>query len=258
MGLSRRGFVLGAVATPFVASIPRAAWTQAPPYRFLSPHQAAVVEAATARLIPGPTDDLLELGHPGAREANVVGYVDALLAAFDTDPPRIYAGGPFSGRHGGDGNDFLEFVPLSPLQDRYWRTTVADFQRQYAAGVVQLDGAAGGDFAAAPALTQDLVLTADGTGFRDLLFDHAIQGWLAAPEYGGNEGASGWAEVRFPGDVCPDGYTALQVSRGDGFDPIDPTGLVSTVLDQLRALLDDLGLDGLGLDGLGLGGGATD
>ena len=42
-------------------------------YRFLTPHQAAVLDAATRRLIPGPTDHPLEIGHPGAAEANVVG-----------------------------------------------------------------------------------------------------------------------------------------------------------------------------------------
>ena len=40
---------------------------------FFTEHQAAVVEAATARIAPGPTDDPAEAGHPGAREAGVTG-----------------------------------------------------------------------------------------------------------------------------------------------------------------------------------------
>ena len=48
---------------------------------FFTAHQAAVVEAATARIAPGPRDDPAEAGHPGAREAGVTGYIDALLAA---------------------------------------------------------------------------------------------------------------------------------------------------------------------------------
>ena len=41
----------------------------APGWRFFDDHEAKVVEEATARLIPGPGDDPLEAGHPGAREA---------------------------------------------------------------------------------------------------------------------------------------------------------------------------------------------
>jgi hypothetical protein len=220
--------------------LPRTAWA-APgqPLRFLTAHQGAVVEAATARLIPGPTDDLLELGHPGAREAGVVGYIDALLSAFDTDPPRIYAGGPFSGRHGGAHDDFADFQRLSALQEHHWRGVVTQLRSQYVAGVAALDAAAGGSYAAADVLTQDLTLTADATGFRDILFDHAIEGWLSSPEYGGNRGQVGWVEVHFAGDVCPTGYTDDEVSRSDGLDIIDPTGIAAQLLirlqEQLRA-----------------------
>jgi hypothetical protein len=236
--LSRRGFVVGALATPLVAVLPRASWA-APgqPLRFLNAHQGAVVEAATARLIPGPTDDLLEIGHPGAREAGVVGYIDALLSAFDTDPPRIYAGGPFSGRHGGDHDDFADFQRLSTLQEHYWRGAIADLRTQYVAGVAALDAAASGDFAAADPLTQDLMLTADATGFRDVLFGHAIEGWLSSPEYGGNKGQLGWVEVHFKGDVCPTGYTDDEVRRSDGLDVIDPTGIVAQLLLHLEGKL---------------------
>jgi hypothetical protein len=236
--LSRRGFVVGALAAHLAAVLPRAAWA-APgaPLRFLSAHQGAVVVAATARLIPGPTDDLLELGHPGAREAHVVGFIDGLLSAFDTDPPRIFAGGPFSGRHGGTHDDFADFAPLSRLQDTWWRREIARLQDVYRAGIAALDAAAGGDYAAADAVTQDLALANDGSGFRDVLFDHAIQGWLASPEYGGNQGQVGWVEIRFPGDIAPKGYTADEVSRSDGLDLIDPTGVVSGLLDQLKDVL---------------------
>lgn len=238
MELSRRGFVVGALAAPLSAVLPRAAWA-APgqPLKFLTAHQGAVVEAATARLIPGPTDDLLELGHPGAREAGVVGYIDALLSAFDTDPPRIFAGGPFSGRHGGGHDDFADFQRLSALQEHHWRAVVTALRGQYRAGVAALDAAANGDYAAADPLTQDLTLAADATGFRDVLFDHAIEGWLSSPEYGGNTGQVGWVEVRFAGDVCPTGYTDDEVSRSDGLDLIDPTGVVAQLLAQVQGQL---------------------
>src|SRR2546421_599553 len=62
---------------------------------WLGDDEYRVVQAACARMIP--SDD-----GPGATEAGVVDYIDGLLGAFELDPPRIWAGGPFSGRHGGD------------------------------------------------------------------------------------------------------------------------------------------------------------
>jgi hypothetical protein len=237
--LSRRGFVIGAVAAPVAAAmIPRGAWAAGQPMRWFNAHQELVVVAATARMIPGPKDDLRELGHPGAREAGVVNYIDALLSAFEVDPPRIYAGGPFSGRHGGGTDDFSHYVPLSPIQDRYWRAEVARLQKVYEAGITALDAAAGGDFAHQNPVTQDLILTGDQSGFRDVLFDHAIEGWLANPEYGGNDDLSGWVEVAFAGDVCPEGFTPDQVSQGDGLDIVDPTGVVTALIGHLRVMLD--------------------
>jgi hypothetical protein len=239
--LTRRGFIAGAVATPVARSLPRipaALWAPGTPLRHFTAHQGAVVEAATARLIPGPTDDLLEIGHPGAREANVVGYIDTLLASFDSDPPTIYGGGPFSGRAGGATDDFAAFQRLSPIQDRYWRAEVSALQATYANGIGALDAAADADFSAASALVQDTVLAADTSGFRDVLFDHAIEGWLAAPEYGGNRGQTGWAEVRFRGDTCPTGYTPAEVSQSDGLDPVDPTGVVAQLVALLGTVLD--------------------
>ena len=41
-----------------------------------------MVEDATARIAPGPRDDPAEEGHPGAREADVTGYIDAMLGAL--------------------------------------------------------------------------------------------------------------------------------------------------------------------------------
>lgn len=239
MELSRRGFLIGAAASGVAtAVIPRAVWASGQPLRFFNAHQASVVVEATARLIPGPHDDLRELGHPGAREAGVVNYIDALLSAYDSDPPRIYAGGPSSGRHGGGVDDFAHFVPLSPIQDRFWRAEITRLQGVYRAGIAALDAAAKGDFVHAGPVVKDLVLTSDKTGFRDVLFDHAIEGWLSVPEYGGNDDLSGWVEIGFTGDVIPEGFTADQVSKRDGLDLIDPTGIVTKLLGHLRVVLD--------------------
>ena len=58
--------------------------------RFLTPHEHAALQAAADVLIP-PVDE-----HPGGAALGVADYVDGLLAAFDSDPPRIWAGGPVS------------------------------------------------------------------------------------------------------------------------------------------------------------------
>ena len=95
-----------------------------PPRRFafFTAHQAAVVREATARIIPGPTDDPLEVGHPGAREANVVRFVDVLLSALDHHPEHLYGGGPF-------GAAANQFVSLSTQQRRGWETRIAKLKK---------------------------------------------------------------------------------------------------------------------------------
>src|SRR5947207_15476698 len=118
---------------------------------FFTHYEYAVVDAACAMLIP--TDD-----DPGATEARVVDYIDGLLGAFSFDPPRIWAGGPFSGRHGG-AHGFVRFHRLTPLDELAWRTRiegsrgrpereingpVVGLQERYRAGVAAL----GPDFAA--------------------------------------------------------------------------------------------------------------
>lgn len=190
-------------------------------FEFFDRHQAAVVEEATARIIPGPEDDPLEAGHPGAREANVVRYIDLMLSAFAVDPPRIHAGGPWSDRSGGAKNHMKRFVELSPMQEKLWRDRIARLQKQYVAGIAALDRAAGGDFADAPRDEQDQILADPDTApFLEVLFVHAIEGTYSIPEYGGNADLAGWKEIRYPGDSQPRGYTPEEVGERDDPDPI--------------------------------------
>jgi len=182
---------------------------------WLTPQQYGVVEAACERLIPAAD------AHPGARALGVADYIDGLLGAFAVDPPRIWAGGPFSGRAGGEAA-FDRFLPLSPLEDRAWRTRiegsrgiperefngpVTGWQERYVEGIAAL----GADYAALPAEEQDARLDAVPE-FKALLYQHACEGAYAAPEYGGNRDAAAWQAVQFPGDVQPRGYTDEEVS----------------------------------------------
>jgi Gluconate 2-dehydrogenase subunit 3 len=187
-----------------------------PPY--LDPDSFAAIEAACARLIPAHG------GHPGATELGVADYIDGLLGAFLVDPPRIYAGGPFSGRFGGDAR-FDRFEPLGRLEELAWRTRiegsrgvsereingpVLGYQQLYQAGIAAL----GPDFVTVEPDEQDRRLDAVPE-FKQLLYEHACEGAYGAPEYGGNRDGLGWVTISFPGDVQPRGYTDLEVSGRD-------------------------------------------
>jgi hypothetical protein len=204
-------------------------------FRAFTPHQAAVVEAATARLVPGPSDDPAEAGHPGAREAGVVHYIDAVLGALHHQPPRIYAGGPFSNRGGAKHDDLHRFLDVSPAVREHWRARLADLQAAYSSGIAALDAASGGDFAEAMSAWQDQALTQNPLGFTDVLFQHTIEAMYGIPEYQGNRDLVGWHEIRFRGDTQPRGYTDAEVQRSDGPDRFEPAGVTAKVLTLLTA-----------------------
>jgi gluconate 2-dehydrogenase subunit 3-like protein len=185
---------------------------------FFDPESYATVEAACERLIPAAE------GHPGATALGVADYIDGLLGAFAVDPPRIWAGGPFSGRHGGRGS-FARFLRLSRLEELAWRTRiegsqgiaerelngpVTGWQQEYRDGIAAL----GPDFAALTADDQDARLDA-APGFKQLLYGHACEGAYGPPEYGGNRDLAGWEAIGFPGDVQPRGYTDEEVTGRD-------------------------------------------
>jgi hypothetical protein len=253
--ISRRRFLLGASLLPVAAAVPprlvewlgaSSAAAAAGKFAFFDDHQASVVREATARLIPGPGDDVSELGHPGAREANVVGFIDTMLGAFSFATPKIHAGGPWSNRNSSPtSSDFMaSFVPLTRVQTMAWKKRLTSFQQEYVAGVDRYDSAAraagSSDFASAPPPTQDSILIQDTSGFRDLLFTHAIEGMYAVPEYGGNAGTPpvGWQDVKFRGDTQPVGWSPDQVSNSDGPDPVvldAPTQSIADNFDRVVA-----------------------
>ena len=182
---------------------------------FLTDDECAVLAAAADRLIP-------PLGaHPGGAALGVVEYVDRLLAAFSFDPPLIFAGGPFSGRFGGEAS-FGRFLPLSPREELAWRTRiegsqdrperefngpVRGWQQIYREGIVAL----GPDFCDVDGEEQDRRLGAQRE-LRNVFYAHACEGAYGAPEYGGNPELDGWRAIDFPGDVQPRGYTDEEVT----------------------------------------------
>lgn len=167
---------------------------------FLSAAQQATLGAAVARLVPasGP-------GDWSAADLGVVDYIDNLLSGFGRDPATggIYPGGPYRGPSSGGGG-FSQFRPLTAAKTLGWRRQVFTWQDLYTSGLAGLDEAAGGDFAAAPGVEQDLILHAldeEASPFFGALFNHTMEGTYAHPVYGGNRGYVSWQWLGFAGDV---------------------------------------------------------
>ena len=235
----RRRTLIAAAAAAAVLAADGCTTPPARALRFFTAHQAAVVQDATARIAPGPRDDPAEKGHPGAREADVTGYIDTMLGALTASdsPPPIFAGGPWSNRHTFGPDLMAHFTRLDPVARIAWRKRLTTWQQQYSKGIKTLDKLAGGDFTKATPKKQDKILaTPSVSAFTQLLFEHTIEGLYASPEYGGNRGLAGWQEIGFPGDIQPRGYTADEVSRSDGHDPVERTGIVADVIKLLGAL----------------------
>jgi Gluconate 2-dehydrogenase subunit 3 len=172
---------------------------------YLTQHEHDVVRQLADRLLP-PQGEF-----PGAGAAGAADYVDRLLGAFDTDPPAIWAGGPHSGRHGGEA-DFDHFLPLSHLEARAWRTRIEGSrglpEREWNGPVrgwqeIYREGIA--------ALGDDLDVDSQPE-LKQLLFEHACEASYGAPEYGGNRDFAGWRMIGYEGDVQPRGYRDAEIT----------------------------------------------
>lgn len=183
---------------------------------FLSEHEYRTLAAACARLIPA------EGGHPGAEGLGVADYVDTLLGAFSFDPPRIWAGGPTSGRHGGEAG-FARFHRLTALDELAWRTRIEGSQglaeREFNGPVVGLQqryreglAALGEGFCELSGEEQDACLRSHPE-VTDLFYRHACEAAYGPPEYGGNRDGGGWRAIGFDGDVQPRGWTDAEVTQ---------------------------------------------
>jgi hypothetical protein len=183
---------------------------------WLTDAEHRTLAAALDRLIPanGPS--------PGAGESGGADYVDHTLGAFTFDPPHIWAGGPFSGRHGGDAS-FGNWLELAPVEELAWRMRiegsrgiaerefngrVVGWQEVYRAGL----GALGADFADLDAPAQDERIAGLDDEVREVMFTHACESLYGDPTYGGNRDAAAWHAIAFDGDVQPRGWTDAEVA----------------------------------------------
>ena len=128
---------------------------------------------------------------PGGAAAGVPDYIDGLLGAFSFDPPRIWAGGPTSGRHGGPAA-FGTFHRLSALDELAWRMRIEGScgrpEREFNGPVVGLQqlyreglAALGEDFSVLEPSDQVARLRSL-SDFTDLVYGHACEGMYGAPE----------------------------------------------------------------------------
>lgn len=183
---------------------------------WLTEPEYATLRAACSQMLPS------DQGVAGAEEAGVADYIDGYLGAFSFDPPRIWAGGPTSGRMGGDAR-FGTFHRLSKLDELAWRMRiegsqglperefngpVVGLQERYRAGLAAL----GDDFCDVDGKEQRRRLRESGE-FCDLLWEHCVEGMYGPPEYGGNRDGVGWAAIGRDGDVQPRGYSDEEVAR---------------------------------------------
>ncbi|WP_323794001.1 gluconate 2-dehydrogenase subunit 3 family protein [Nocardioides sp.] len=195
--------------------------------RFLSPAELATLRGVVDRVVPGRPEDSVD----GAVTARVHHAIDSLLGAFETDPPRIYAGGPFSRRGGAKVNDFARFVELDDYERLAWRLRLhgsrgrarlqrngatPGLRRVYRRGLRRLAANVPG-FAGLPGPARDLALRlnedSDVQAMLDVAVPHTLEFLFGAPEYGGNHRQKGWKAIGFDGDRQPRGYTRREVTQ---------------------------------------------
>jgi gluconate 2-dehydrogenase gamma chain len=159
---------------------------------FLSDEHAATVAAFAERLMPGAP------GKPGARDANVLNYIDLALAGAYADQQDFYRRG------------------LAQL-DAYCRKThnqpfvkLSAAQQDEVIGALEQGKASDFSFPTAQA-------------FFNTLRTHTMEGMFADPVYGGNKDFAGWKLVGFPGTQLY--YTQADLASRQAFTRAPITGL---------------------------------
>jgi len=159
---------------------------------FFNNEDAATVAAFTERLMPGAP------GKPGARDADVLNYIDLALAGAYADLQYFYRRG------------------LASL-DAYCRKTYKE------------------PFRGLSAVQQDEVIAALEQGkasdfswpstaaFFNTVRTHTMEGMFADPIYGGNKDFAGWRLVGFPGGQME--FTAADMQSSGPFTRLPIVGL---------------------------------
>lgn len=161
-------------------------------WKYLTPSEAATVEALVDRLIPPDPET------PGGKEAGCAVFIDAELAGPYGRFEDHYMKGPF---HPGT-KEQGDQSPLTPAQ--HYRLALAALDRYCR---FKFDGLS---FARLPDDRKDEVLTGmeagtiqlegvDAKTFFTLLLTDTKYGFFADPVYGGNKDMVAWKMIGFPG-----------------------------------------------------------
>ena len=179
-----------------------------------TPQEAQLVEALTARMLPGTPDD------PGAREAGVANYIDKMLVFNDGIVEPAYRQPPCAQAYEGDKPPSqadptkVVWVKKSELA-RYGFQSSLTPKAAYRAGLSAVDRYAGAKFnqkfvnlseqeqdQIVADLANDKATGFDKPSAKDfftMLRDHTIEGMFSDPAYGGNRDMVGWKLIGYPG-----------------------------------------------------------
>jgi gluconate 2-dehydrogenase gamma chain len=183
--------------------------------QYFTPAEAQLVEALTARLLPGSPED------PGAREAGVVYYIDNLLAQTEGFAEPTYRQPPFVQVYEGaapptsQANAYqVIWLPAEEIE-RYGYQSVLTPREVFRLGMTYVDRYAndqfGRNFIDLTEDDQDTILDnmlrGRATGFERLpsdTFFHVLrrytsEGMFSDPAYGGNRNMVGWQLIGYPG-----------------------------------------------------------
>ena len=208
-----------------------------------------------------------EEGSPGAAELGAAAFIERLLTAFDSDPPALFAEGPYSGRQPFNAgalppNDFARFRRLDRITERAWRIKlfgskaagaslneglvpeVIGLRDLFEQGIPKaMTESAKPLHLLSPAEIRDVFAGLD-TDLQKAFLELVPQAVFGAPEYGGNPSGKGWALVHFEGDSQPLGYSLFDEASATYRDrpdaPVtvpDGTPDPSPIDDETRALL---------------------
>jgi gluconate 2-dehydrogenase gamma chain len=205
-------------ATPAATPAMQMPAGQVPAIEFFTADEAQMVEAITARILPGDASD------PGAREAGVVFYIDrALSGANQGYHFKTYTDGPFlevteqeESVEAASRTDIYRQVFVGPeIASRYGYQSALPPQELYRRGLGFVDAYAqskfGKGFVALSTDQQDQTLddmaNNKATGFDGpsapafftQLRNDTIEGMFSDPIYGGNRNMAGWKLIGYPG-----------------------------------------------------------
>jgi gluconate 2-dehydrogenase gamma chain len=159
---------------------------------FFNTEDAATVSAFAERLVPGAP------GKPGARDADVLNYIDLALSGAYADQQDFYRRG------------------LASLDAYSRKTFAAPFRRLSATQqdevIAALEQGKASEFSWPTAVA-----------FFTTVRTHTMEGLFADPIYGGNKNFSGWRLVGFPG-AQPE-FTAADMQSSEPFTRLPIVGL---------------------------------